>query len=58
VPGATRHYDGGAALRSDVVDARIWLGIHFRTADTAARTMGVDIADWTADRYFRPTGRR
>ncbi len=58
VPGATRHYDSGAALRADVVDARIWLGIHFRTADTAARTMGVGIADWTADRYFRPTGRR
>jgi hypothetical protein len=58
VPGATRHYDSGAALRADVVDARIWLGIHFRTADTAARTMGVGIADWTMDRYFRPARRR
>jgi hypothetical protein len=27
VPGATRQYDSGAALRSDVVDARIWLGL-------------------------------
>ena len=53
VPGVTRHYRSGAALRADVVDARVWLGIHFRTADTAARTLGVDLADWTARRYFR-----
>jgi len=53
VPGEVRHYRGGAALRADVVDARIWLGIHFRTADTAARTLGVDLADWVARHYFR-----
>jgi hypothetical protein len=57
VPGATRHYDSGTALRGDVVSARIWLGIHFRTADTAARTLGVDLADWADCHYFRPTGR-
>jgi hypothetical protein len=56
VPGVTRHYDSGTALRADVVDARIWLGIHFRTADVAARTLGVDLADWAACHYFRPTG--
>ena len=57
VPGAVRHYDSGAALRADVVDARIWLGIHFRTADTAARTLGVDLADWSSRHYFRPMHR-
>ncbi|WP_328468346.1 vanadium-dependent haloperoxidase [Actinoplanes sp. NBC_00393] len=57
VPGTVRRYDRGAALRADVVDARIWLGIHFRTADTAARTIGVDVADWASHRYFRPAGR-
>ncbi|WP_433292277.1 vanadium-dependent haloperoxidase [Actinoplanes sp. CA-030573] len=55
VPGATRHYDSGAVLRGDVVDARIWLGIHFRTADTAARAVGVDLADWASRHYFRGT---
>ncbi|MET0416459.1 MAG: vanadium-dependent haloperoxidase [Actinoplanes sp.] len=55
VPGAVRQYRGGAELRADVVDARIWLGIHFRTADTAARTLGIDIADWASRRYLRPT---
>ena len=54
VPGAVRHYDSGRALRGDVVDARVWLGIHFRFADVAARTLGVDVADWALDHYFRP----
>jgi hypothetical protein len=53
-PGAVRQYDSGAALRSDVVNARIWLGIHFRTADTAARTMGVHLAGWTSRHCFQP----
>jgi hypothetical protein len=49
-----RHYDSGRALRADIVDARVWLGIHFRFADTGARTLGVDLADWALDHYFRP----
>jgi hypothetical protein len=53
VPGAVRHYDTGSALRTDVVNARIWLGIHFRTADVAARTLGVSLADWALDHYFQ-----
>jgi hypothetical protein len=54
MPGAVRHYDTGAALRADVVNARIWLGIHFRFADTAARNLGTRLADWTLDHYFQP----
>jgi hypothetical protein len=54
VPGVQRHYDSGPALRRDVVNARIWLGIHFRFADTAARSMGVRLADWTLAHYFQP----
>jgi hypothetical protein len=55
VPGAVRHYDSGRALRNDVVDARVWLGIHFRFADTAGVDMGRQVAAWALDRYFRPT---
>jgi hypothetical protein len=54
VPGATRHYETGRALRQDVVDGRMLLGVHFRFADTAARDMGVRLADWTLDHYFQP----
>jgi hypothetical protein len=54
VPGVQRHYDFGSALLQDVVDARVWLGYHFRFADTASRNMGQQIAAWTLDHYFQP----
>jgi hypothetical protein len=54
VPGTVRHYRTGRALPADVVDARILLGIHFRFADTAARTLGVDLAEWALGHYFQP----
>jgi hypothetical protein len=54
VPGVQRFYDSGRAERRDVVDARMWLGIHFRFADTAARDMGLRLTDWTLDHYFQP----
>src|SRR5215472_2954621 len=52
--GGERHYDCAGALLQDVVDARVWQGIHFRTADTAAKQMGGQLAAWTLDRYFQP----
>jgi hypothetical protein len=54
VPNVQRHYDSGRALRRDVVNARVWLGIHFRFADTAARKMGRQLAGWTLGHYFQP----
>ena len=52
VPGAVRDYDTGAALRQDVVDARIWLGIHFRFDDTGGVAMGQHVARWALRHYF------
>jgi hypothetical protein len=57
VPGVQRFYDSGRTLRRDVVDARVWLGIHFRFADTAARDMGRRLAAWALDHYFQPVHR-
>src|SRR4029450_2437315 len=52
VPGVQRHYDSGGALRRDVVDGRMWLGVHFRFADTAARDMGIRLTAWALGPYF------
>ncbi|HEY2657777.1 MAG TPA: vanadium-dependent haloperoxidase, partial [Solirubrobacteraceae bacterium] len=52
VPGAVRTYDTGQSLRNDVVNARVWLGIHFRTSDTRGVEMGQRVADWALDHYF------
>jgi hypothetical protein len=54
VPNVTRHYDTGSAVRADVVDARVWLGIHFRFADLASRDLGLRLSGWTIDHYFQP----
>jgi hypothetical protein len=55
-PGAplTRHYTSAADLNRDVVDARVWSGIHFRTADVVGNAMGTQVADWALDHYLKP----
>lgn len=55
VPNVTRHYNTGSAVRADVVNARVWLGFHFRFADIASRNLGLQLSDWTIDHYFQPT---
>jgi hypothetical protein len=54
VPGVQRYYDCADTLLQDVVDARVWEGIHFRTADTAAKEIGRHLAAWTLGHYFQP----
>ena len=51
-PSVTRHYDDPAGLQRDAVDARVWSGIHFRTADTAGVAIGVQVGNWALDHYF------
>ncbi|HEY5809196.1 MAG TPA: vanadium-dependent haloperoxidase [Povalibacter sp.] len=38
----------------DVVNARIYLGIHFRFADEVARAQGMRVADWAFDHFLVP----
>jgi hypothetical protein len=40
------------AWLDDVVNARIWLGIHFRDAMDDAREIGRDVADAVVDHRF------
>ena len=39
---------------AEVVEARILLGIHFRSADEEARRLGNRVAQWTFMHYLRP----
>jgi hypothetical protein len=50
----TRTYHRFSEAAQDVVDARIYLGIHFRFADTAARTGGRRVAEWTFNHFLLP----
>lgn len=52
--GETRHYATKAKLNQEAVDARVWSGIHFRTADEVSIKIGTKVANWTLDHYFLP----
>ncbi len=50
-----RHWTSKATLDATAVEARIWSGIHFRTADQVSIGVGNNTANWTFDHYFAPT---
>lgn len=50
----TRTYHRFSDAADDVVDARVYLGIHFRFADTAARTQGTRVAEWAFNHFLLP----
>jgi hypothetical protein len=52
----TRHYDKAGAINDAVINARIWLGIHFRSADVDGVKMGQKSANWVLDHAFQPVG--
>jgi hypothetical protein len=54
--GVTRHYQHAGDLNQTVIDARIWLGIHFRSADVDGVKMGQHAANWVLDHAFQPIG--
>ena len=49
-----RHWADKTVLDQTAVDARVWSGIHFRTADQVSITVGNNVANWTFDHYFAP----
>jgi hypothetical protein len=54
----TRIYARFSHAADDVVDARIYLGIHFRFADVAARKQGEQVAENAVEHFLLPIDRR
>ena len=50
-----RYYGDRTTLNTDAVNARVWSGIHLRSADVAGRDVGTSVADYVVDNYFQPT---
>jgi len=50
----TRTYDRFSDAAEEVVNARIYEGIHFRFADTEARKQGRHVAQWTFGHFLQP----
>ena len=49
-----RHYSRCSDAARDVVDARIYMGIHFRFADAVALRQGKHVANWVFGHVLRP----
>ena len=49
-----RHFDRFSRALKEVIDARVWGGIHFRTADVAGAVIGKKVAHWMRKHYFEP----
>jgi len=54
-PGQARHFDRLSDLLQEIIDARVWGGIHFRTADTQGAEIGEDVVRWERWFYFHRT---
>jgi hypothetical protein len=51
--GVSRQFTSFSQLRDDIVEARIWSGVHFRFADTEGAKIGRRVAHWGDRHAFR-----
>jgi hypothetical protein len=52
---ATQTFDRSRDLQRQIVNARVWAGLHYRGSDLAGIELGRHVARWTLQRYFRPS---
>lgn len=50
----TRSFDRFSAMLKEVLDARVWGGIHFRTADVQGSVIGMKVSHYLAKHFFAP----
>jgi hypothetical protein len=51
-----RSFDRLSYALKEVINARVWGGIHFRTADVQGAVLGQKVAHYLRQHYFQPTG--
>jgi hypothetical protein len=52
--GTTRSFDRFSDALKQIIDARVWAGIHFRTADMQGAVLGKKVGHWLDKHYFQP----
>jgi hypothetical protein len=48
-----QHFDTVDEIQAQVVDARVWLGFHFRNSVEQGERLGNHVANWELKRYFK-----
>ena len=51
----TRQFATAQQVKDDVVNARVWAGLHWRNSVLAGETIGDSVAGWALNRYFGST---
>jgi hypothetical protein len=49
-----RTYQGNAALMTDIDNARVWAGLHYRNSMNEGRALGARVAQHVTTNFFRP----
>jgi hypothetical protein len=52
--GTTRNFTSFSQALQEVIDSRVWGGIHWRRADVVGAQLGTSIAQIEAERYLKP----
>jgi hypothetical protein len=52
-PAMTMSYSKLSEALNEIIDVRIWSGIHFRAADEQAADLAKDVAKWRKHHYFK-----
>ncbi|HEV2235160.1 MAG TPA: vanadium-dependent haloperoxidase [Ktedonobacterales bacterium] len=52
----SRHFDTVHDLDAEIMDARVWIGFHYRNSVRVGVDLGQDVANWDLARYFQPVG--
>ena len=53
---AVRMFDTFTQPLTELIEARIWAGLHYRSADVAGQVLGRNVATYGAANYFQPVG--
>jgi hypothetical protein len=53
---AVRSFDTFSQTLAEIVEARIWAGLHYRGADVAGQLLGTNVANYGTAHYFQAVG--
>jgi hypothetical protein len=53
---AVRTFDTFSQPLAELIEARIWAGLHYRSADVQGQALGRNVANYAAANYFQPVG--
>jgi hypothetical protein len=52
--GVLRRWDSFSQIAQEMEDARVWAGIHFRSADEHGTLLGQKVAEYAMTNYLQP----